>query len=53
MKMLLKIEKIQDIILNLLVFMLLLGLILYPFLFPHHLGESIGLIVKGYKSINL
>ncbi len=52
MKILLKIEKIQDIILNLLVFMLLLGLILYPFLFPHQLGEIIGLIVKGYKSIN-
>ena len=52
MKILLKIEKIQEIVLNFLVFMLLLGLILYPFLFPHHLGEVIGLIVKGYKSIN-
>ncbi|MEI8007157.1 MAG: hypothetical protein WCI48_13205 [Bacteroidota bacterium] len=52
MKMLLKIEKIQDIVLNFLAFMLLLGLILYPILFPHHLGEVIGLIVKGYKSIN-
>jgi len=52
MKILLKIEKIQEIVLNFLVFMLLLGLILYPILFPHHLGEIIGLIVKGYKSIN-
>jgi len=52
MKFLHKIEKIQDIILNLLVFMVFLCLILYPILFPHHLGVVIGLIVKGYKSIN-
>ena len=51
MKILLKIEKIQEIVLNILVFILFLGLILYPILFPHHLGEIIGLIVKGYKSI--
>jgi hypothetical protein len=52
MKILLKIEKIQEIVLNFLVFMVFLGLILFPLLFPHHLGEIIGLIVKGYKSIN-
>ena len=52
MKILLKIEKIQEIILNLLVFMVFLGLILFPLLLPHQLGEIIGLIVNGYKSIN-
>ena len=52
MKILLKIEKIQEIVLNILVFMVFLSLILCPLLFPHHLGEIIGLIVKGYKSIN-
>ena len=52
MKILLKIEKIQEIVLNILVFMVFLSLILFPLLFPHHLGEIIGLIVKGYKSIN-
>ena len=52
MKILLKIEKIQEIVLNLLLFMVFLGLILFPLLLPRQLGEIIGLIVKGYKSIN-